>query len=415
MDDQAYKVVIKGVAEGRDPEDVKEKLASVFRTSTDKAARFLTGKPVLVKKNLDRSAAAKYKKAIERTGAVCAVLGPPPTAKSPDQKEAPPAGPTADGPPANQIVCPKCGFEQPEALTCNNCGIIFDKYKRVKEQKQMAESMGRYYQHSGKVGFLGLILMVFFGAFTALVGGAIYGYVTYYLPWVYLNFIITILFGFIVGFSISFGGKLGHVRSGGLLLLLGLIFGLLAEYTGWVSWIMALSGSELLVLAPGDMLTIIGEIAEEGPWSIFGWTPKGGWLFLFWIIEFLIIVGGATFAAFALIGSTPYCETCRRWIEEKKSIYPLDHFGDPDQLRARLDAGDFSSLLSLQKTGNIGDLFTQIDLLFCPSCRNMHLLSVMQIEISTDSDGKEDRSEDFVVENLIIDKRVFDDIKGNWN
>ena len=39
------------------------------------------------------------------------------------------------------MQCPKCKFEQPASDTYANCGIIFSRYKEVKEQKKFVKDI----------------------------------------------------------------------------------------------------------------------------------------------------------------------------------------------------------------------------------------------------------------------------------
>ena len=150
---------------------------------------------------------------------------------------------------------------------------------------------GKYYAHSGKFGLMGPIYMLVMGTVGSLVLSAVYGYAIYYIPFIYLNFLITLGFGACVGFLVGYGGKLGKVRNPGMLLIFGLAFGMFAEYAGWVSWIFALSKQQALALQPLDIWAVVMLVGQEGAWSIFGWTPTGASLFAIWAIEAVMIIG----------------------------------------------------------------------------------------------------------------------------
>ena len=73
MGNGTYQLILEGVAEGSDLEEVKKKLAAIFRTSPEKVAAFFIGEPVVVKKGLDNAKALKYKAIFEGAGATCRI------------------------------------------------------------------------------------------------------------------------------------------------------------------------------------------------------------------------------------------------------------------------------------------------------------------------------------------------------
>ncbi len=147
----------------------------------------------------------------------------------------------------------------------------------------------KYYEHSGVIDLKGIIFMIIFGAVGTLVLGTIYGYATFYIPFIYLNFIITLGFGVGVGLLVGIGGRLGKVRNSKALLIFGFIFGFIAEYAGWISWIFAFSEQEALVFMPSRILNAIQFVSENGAWSLFDWVPTGTFLYIVWGIEAFIV------------------------------------------------------------------------------------------------------------------------------
>ena len=67
-----FKVVLSGELDG-DREAVRDALATLFKLSAEEATRLLDAAPVTVKRGLDEDTAAKYRAAIEQTGARCEV------------------------------------------------------------------------------------------------------------------------------------------------------------------------------------------------------------------------------------------------------------------------------------------------------------------------------------------------------
>ncbi len=101
MGGKKYKVICQGgIAPGADIEDVKKKMAALFKTDTSRVGALLQQKGVIIKRDIDLETAKKYAAAIKRTGARC-VIDPPEdslqpvqvTGQSPLKEEAPPTEP----------------------------------------------------------------------------------------------------------------------------------------------------------------------------------------------------------------------------------------------------------------------------------------------------------------------------------
>lgn len=76
-EDKSYKVILQGeFVDGYDPEEVKDKLATVFKKSHKEVEKLLK-KPTAIRKNLTQEVALKYKQGLEKIGVLCYVEGDP--------------------------------------------------------------------------------------------------------------------------------------------------------------------------------------------------------------------------------------------------------------------------------------------------------------------------------------------------
>lgn len=92
MAEGEFQVVFRGEITGDQPvEVVKQQLANLFRMPPERVEALFSGKPVVVKKNIDEATARRLEQAFVRAGAACEVRAPS-TPATPD------AG--ADTPPA---------------------------------------------------------------------------------------------------------------------------------------------------------------------------------------------------------------------------------------------------------------------------------------------------------------------------
>ncbi|MEZ5483085.1 MAG: hypothetical protein R3E73_13300 [Porticoccaceae bacterium] len=66
-----YEIVFRGdVQLGETVTDVKQRVAALFKVDEERAEQLFSGRPVVLKKNLDAQKAAQYQQALEQAGAV---------------------------------------------------------------------------------------------------------------------------------------------------------------------------------------------------------------------------------------------------------------------------------------------------------------------------------------------------------
>lgn len=272
----------------------------------------------------------------------------------------------------------------------------------------------KYYEHSGAITPVGLILMLVFGAVGALVLGGIYGYAIFYIPLIYVNFFITIGFGMGVGFMVGLGGELGKIRNMKALVLFGLVAGLFAVYTGWVSWVYAFSSEERLILPPLEMLSFMNEISAFGIWSIFDWTPQGMALYAIWGIEAIMILAITAGLAWGILSTAPFCERCNEWVKVQDNIQHLAPIDQPGALVAQLEQGDLTDLKALTLNDDEAGDHTNIELSRCTSCPQSNFLNIKSVVITKDKKGKDESDESTLIENLILSADDYQSLKQQW-
>ncbi len=77
MAEGEFQVVFHGEVTGDQPvEVVKQQLATLFRMPAERVEALFSGKPVVVKKNIDEATARKLEQAFLRAGAACEVRAP---------------------------------------------------------------------------------------------------------------------------------------------------------------------------------------------------------------------------------------------------------------------------------------------------------------------------------------------------
>ncbi|HEY9202307.1 MAG TPA: hypothetical protein VIQ81_11985 [Gammaproteobacteria bacterium] len=103
MSEELYEVAFYGeIVEGAELDQVKAKVASMFKADAAKLAQLFSGKRVVIKKNIDQATANKYKSALQNAGAQCEVKSLAEAAVAPpaESAAAPAAAPAATPAPA---------------------------------------------------------------------------------------------------------------------------------------------------------------------------------------------------------------------------------------------------------------------------------------------------------------------------
>lgn len=266
----------------------------------------------------------------------------------------------------------------------------------------------RYYRPSGRAPMVG----IGFGALGGSLGGialaVAYAYLILYLPIAgYITFLIALAFGALTGLATGYSLRHGSVRSPMVGFGVGAGVAIVAFYASWVVWIYGLlhradidASFTTLLLHPGTLWNSIVAVNGVGAWTIKGATPTGIVLWILWGCEAVLILGPAVFlAAFPL--SDPFCERCERWCEEEKGVRRTALAAKEDFV-TRLEARDWAWVAALA-SGEEG-AHLSFDLHVCPTCEEMHALTVQQVTTAMES-GKPVKSTTALLEHLLLNRQ----------
>jgi len=260
-----------------------------------------------------------------------------------------------------------------------------------------------FYAHSGAVPIAGLLAMAGAGAVGAVVLGAAYGYGIYWIPFVYLNLLMTAGFGFGVGFSVGLGARAGRVRSPFIAGGVALLAGIAATYVQWVVWLRAM-GLPVDPQSPEMVLSAASIVNELGAWSLGSFTPTGAVLWVFWGLEAVITIGLAAFTAHSVLADAPFCEDCSRWLDAGPKVEPLVGITAGDHLMARITRGDLSPIHALERAPLGRTDFVSAQVHRCPACRQLATLVLTAVQL----DAKDKRDEKRLLSHLLIDHATAD-------
>lgn len=263
-----------------------------------------------------------------------------------------------------------------------------------------------YYRHSGRFTIGGLVVTLIAGVATGLVLGVTYGIAVWLIPFVYANFLLTIALGMGIGWVVGRSVRTMRVRNVPLAVGVGVISGLVGLHAAWVGWLFALSGWQAIFYSPVAIAQLLPILGEDGVWGMSeGATVKGVFLYLIWLSEAVMIVGVSAAFAIRALRKTPYCETCGKWMLEPQQLPPLSPIVDPDAVRRDMERGDFGILEQMTPADEEAHACAQLDLIDCDTCDNLHLLTMRNIALTLDKNGRvSNRNEQPIVRNLIIDR-----------
>jgi len=127
MANTLYNVVFCDIKPGMQPEAVRRNFVHLFRVAPAAVDRFFKDSPSIIKENVDRHTAEKYKAAVEKAGGVCRIE--PVTGDELKLEMVEQDGKVANHSTIKSTVqCPHCGFDQEVSNECIRCGLVFDRY-----------------------------------------------------------------------------------------------------------------------------------------------------------------------------------------------------------------------------------------------------------------------------------------------
>jgi hypothetical protein len=162
-----YRLVFRGEVEnGRDIGNIKQEFSRLFKIDESGINEFFSGKPVVIKAQLNYETAVRYQSALRQIGILTAI-----DAHSNDEEpvEVSSSGGGEENPNAQNaaiVRCPKCGHVQKESAECARCGLIINKYVYSTSTARIRTPSITFYDTAKEkrqiwlLGFLTLILFL---------------------------------------------------------------------------------------------------------------------------------------------------------------------------------------------------------------------------------------------------------------
>jgi hypothetical protein len=273
----------------------------------------------------------------------------------------------------------------------------------------MSAGPHQFYRHSGKFGVHGPLLAVLAACLLGYPLGIAYAYLIEWIPFVYLNFFITLFYGMAFGLLSAFLLRSARVRNTFVATLTGLAAGLCAYYFSWNGYVHTLVTDPPRLADFGQLSRLNSTLYTVGSWGIgSSGTPVTGILLgLVWAVEAAMIIGACTQLASGAVAQIPYCESCRNWLSEEENIDTLDHFASPEHIQ-QFKAGSIAPLDQARPRDPAAGRFARLTLRHSPKCAELCTLSVDNVSVSVDKEGKSREKSETIISNLQVPKSLLE-------
>lgn len=270
------------------------------------------------------------------------------------------------------------------------------------------------YRHSGRIGAIGIPLMLVGSCVSAIVFGTIYAYGLAWIPIIYASLLLTAGLGAGIGLVVGLSGKAGKVRNQLIIQLFGLVGGMIGLAAAW-SFDAAAKFPEQFSgpMLDYQLLRAWGEFCyENGTWGLKGnVTVKGMFLAAIWIAETLVVLGLSFVVAGMITDSTPFCEQCMTWTKPQDDFVRL-HPPEGDNLAIeKLCEGDFSSISDFTKASPTAGAYLRLDVAECGDCSQCNCVSVALAEVTVDKDGNNQINTTMLAKHMLLSEEAMQNLK----
>ncbi|TRX61306.1 hypothetical protein FNH22_04425 [Fulvivirga sp. M361] len=259
------------------------------------------------------------------------------------------------------------------------------------------------YQPSGLFSLKVYIILLLFGLTVLPVLGVLYSTLTWFVPVIYFNFIITAAFGSILGVMVYPVIRLGHVRSWKIELLAMAIIVFLSWYYSWAAYLVLwynASGDPGLITAssftivdflnyvfnPFAMLQDIAVLYEYGSWSIGSVVINQEALIATWVMELAIILAVA-WKVNKKWSEFPYSEYDLKWYRKVTLKERITLIRGVSKIIKEIGQNELSELKSKPLLGDYSREYTELVLYVSDTDRTAYVVFYNQA-LSRGSSGE---------------------------
>ena len=286
-------------------------------------------------------------------------------------------------------------------------------------------SLTPYYQPSGRAPAAGTVLFLVGGVAVAWILGIVYTYVLGFVPSVYVSVLGTFGFGVGIGLVCRWAVKVGKLRSPSGVTT----FAVLVTVVGlWLHWAFFCAfifnrfdpkdcplgeGYAIFLQSPAAIGAAMSILLEEGHFSVGSSSDNitGVVLAIVWIIEAAIIFAAVVILARAQ-AKVPFSEACDCWAHDEKLPGELPFVVDVPGMKNALEYGDISRLMvNAGEHAPAAANCAQITLHAVEEDPDCRFLSLVNVTVTVDKKGKEQRKNQSVVQYLRLSAEKYQTLR----
>ena len=239
----------------------------------------------------------------------------------------------------------------------------------------------------------------------------IYAWLTIHMPLLLLNAVVTLAFALGLGLATRYAARCGQARNPLWMGRLGLALGLAAWYAQAAAWIAILetdasplatpvahlANFAAMLLDPHHVLRVALDVVDSGAYSIAGMRVRGGLLVALWLAE-LALLAGLPYALGRMSAAEPFCEESGGWMPETELPRKFEFIDRPAAavaLLAEEPDGFFSVVESCPQPNP-----ERYALLFVYRGRGDPYISIKNVTVRVDKEGKQHLSKELVIDYL---------------
>ncbi len=267
----------------------------------------------------------------------------------------------------------------------------------------------RFYEPSDGVHTVRLFIALLLAFIATVLLGYVYNLIIYFMPLIYVNFLVVIGYGIGLGFLTRILIRFSHCRSRKSQIILSVAVAVMAFYVAWAAYFITMVNEGIpgfgmylrsltWTLLPQDLFPFIGELNRVGSWQVGGVPFNGILLTLVWLFELAILIALPILQVYRMSPS-PYSENQQVWYPKYSLNEDFGNMASPHQFMKRLEEDPAAAVEEL----GIGDAWrcTKVHLYYLPEEQQQYL-SVDKHLVEGRGQGKTSIIE--AVTNLAIDR-----------
>lgn len=268
----------------------------------------------------------------------------------------------------------------------------------------------RYYTESGVTPPLGFLIAWLLGTIVFSILGFIYSFLIFVVPIIYLNFLISALYGASIGYSVKYFRLVGKIRNNRSRYVLLFFIFISAMYFQWAAYFSFVLESEdyvtaymhnlFLIFNANEITSIIDLLYSYGSWEMFGAVVKGNTLLIVWILEAVVIFSTGALLLFK-DKKIPFSEITDTWYPRYVLNYQFEHISAINRLVKDLEDNTLQTVSSL--TYGQSYRYSNIYIFFIET-ENNQFLSIENVSIADRGKGKKNTKQ--ILELLRLDNET---------